>query len=275
MIPSRRRFKQQSPASRSTVVERMLEIRNISKRFGGMTAVDGVSAAIAPGEIVGLIGPNGAGKTTLFNLIAGSLRPSRGEILLNGRPLEKAPPHARIGLGLGRTFQIPRPFAGMTLLENVLLAAQKQSGERILPNWLAPGRIAAEERRNAERAMGLLEFVTLGGMATEPARILSGGQRKLLELARILMAGPNMILLDEPAAGVNPTLLEVIMARIAEINRGGVTLLIIEHNMDLVARLCRRVLVMAGGQLMLEGTPDEVGRDERVIEAYLGGVAHE
>jgi branched-chain amino acid transport system ATP-binding protein len=271
MIPSRQRLKQQP----QPIVERMLEIRNISKRFGGMTAVDGVSAAIAPGEIVGLIGPNGAGKTTLFNLIAGSLRPSGGEILLNGKPIEKAPPHARIGLGLARTFQIPRPFAGMTLLENVLLAAQKQSGERILPNWLAPGRIAAEERRNAEKAMALLEFVTLGGMAQEPARTLSGGQRKLLELARILMAGPNMILLDEPAAGVNPTLLEVIMARIAEINRGGVTLLIIEHNMDLVARLCRRVLVMASGRLMLEGTPDEVGRDKRVIEAYLGGVAHE
>ena len=252
-------------------MERMLEIQKISKRFGGMTAVDEVSAAIAPGEIVGLIGPNGAGKTTLFNLIAGSLKPSAGRILLDGRPIHSAPPNARMGLGLGRTFQIPRPFAGMTVLENVLLAAQRQSGERILPNWLAPGRVASEERKNAEKAMALLDFVTLGKMAAEPARILSGGQRKLLELARVLMADPKMILLDEPAAGVNPTLLETIMARIADINRNGVTLLIIEHNMDLVARLCRRVLVMASGRLLCEGTPAEVARDKRVIEAYLGG----
>jgi branched-chain amino acid transport system ATP-binding protein len=251
----------------------MLELRNVSKHFGGVAAVDGVSALIAEGEVVGLIGPNGAGKTTLFNLIAGSLRPSGGIVLLNGIRLDAAPRHARIGLGIGRTFQIPRPFAGMTVLENVLLAAQGQSGEHILPNWLAPGRVAAEERRNADKAMELLEFVTLGAMAKQPARILSGGQRKLLELARLLMADPKMILLDEPAAGVNPTLLEVIMARIAEINRNGVTVLIIEHNMQFVARLCRRVLVLASGRLMREGAPAEVARDPQVIEAYLGGAA--
>jgi branched-chain amino acid transport system ATP-binding protein len=252
---------------------RMLEVRSVSKSFSGVMAVDGVSASVKRGEIVGLIGPNGAGKTTLFNLIAGSLRPSAGHILLNGQPIEKTPPHSRIRLGLGRTFQIPRPFGAMTVLENVVFAAQRQTGERILPNWFSPHRVAADERRNVEKAKSLLELVTLGNLEREPARVLSGGQRKLLELARILMADPEIILLDEPAAGVNPSLLEIIVAKIAEINRRGVTCLIIEHNMELVSRLCARVMVMAGGRIMCEGAPEVVSRDPRVIEAFLGGVA--
>jgi branched-chain amino acid transport system ATP-binding protein len=161
----------------------------------------------------------------------------------------------------------------MTVIENVLLAAQHQTGESVLPNWFMPGRVAEEERRNLEKAKTLLEFVTLDKLAGQPARVLSGGQRKLLELARVLMADPQIVLLDEPAAGVNPALLAVIMEKVAEINRRGVTLLIIEHNMDLVSRLCGRVLVMAGGSVLCEGTPAEVARDRRVIEAYLGGVA--
>ena len=159
----------------------------------------------------------------------------------------------------------------MTLLENLLVAAQGQTGERILPNWIAPGHIARQERENAEKAMALLDFVTLEKLAHEPARVLSGGQRKLLELARVLMAGPKLILLDEPAAGVNPALLEVIIARIAELNGRGITFLLIEHNMELVSRLCGRVLVMASGALLAAGTPAEIARDPRVVEAYLGG----
>jgi branched-chain amino acid transport system ATP-binding protein len=251
----------------------MLEVRAVSRHFDGVVAVDSVSMAVGRGEIVGLIGPNGAGKTTLFNCIAGTVRPSAGEIVLEGAQIEREPAHARLRRGLGRTFQIPRPFPQMTLIENLLVAAKDQTGEHVLANWFKAAVIAREERVNMERAMALLEFVTLDKLAREPARILSGGQRKLLELARAMMADPAIVLLDEPAAGVNPTLCETIMSRIAEINRRGVAFLIIEHNMDLVARLCRHVFVMAGGRILAEGAPSEVIRDRRVIEAYLGGAA--
>src|ERR1700758_1431531 len=203
----------------------MLEAVGVSKHFGGVKAVDDVSFRVERGSIVGLIGPNGAGKTTMFDLIAGAQRPSGGRILLNGKALEDLAAQNRIGHGLGRTFQIPRPFGEMTVLENLLLAAQGQIGERILPNWLPGSRVARQERGNLGKARRLLDFLTLAGLAGEPARVLSGGQRKLLELARVLMAEPEIILLDEPAAGVNPALLETIMARIGEINRRGVTFL--------------------------------------------------
>ena len=249
----------------------MLDVRAVSRHFGGIKAVDGVSMAVRQGEIVGLIGPNGAGKTTLFNLVAGTAKPSAGEIVLDGRRIEGEAAHRRLARGLGRTFQIPRPFPHMTLIENLLVAAQRQTGEHLLANWFRGAVVAGEEHRNLDRALNLLDFVTLAKLAHEPARILSGGQRKLLELARVMMANPAIVLLDEPAAGVNPSLAETIIARIAELNRQGVTFLIIEHDMDLVARLCARVFVMAGGRNLAEGTPAEVVRDGRVIEAYLGG----
>jgi branched-chain amino acid transport system ATP-binding protein len=251
----------------------MLELRSVARRFGGMMAVDGVSLTVARGEIAGLIGPNGAGKTTLFNLVAGSLSPSSGAILLEGQAIESEPAHRRLARGLGRTFQIPRPFPEMSLLENLLVAAPQQTGERLLPNFLAPRRIGAEEKRNIEKARELLAFVTLDRLAAQPARILSGGQRKLLELARVMMADPRMILLDEPAAGVNPTLLEFIIDRVLELNAQGTSILLIEHNMDMVAQLCSRVVVMAGGRFLTEGTPADIARDPAVVDAYLGGVA--
>ena len=249
----------------------MLELRAVSKHFGGMKAVDGVSLAVQPGDIAGLIGPNGAGKSTLFNVIAGVAPPTAGEILLQGERIDNEPAHRRLGRGLGRTFQIPRPFHGLTVLENVLTAAAHQRGERLFANFIPSTRVGREERQNAGKAMALLAFVTLDKLAMAPARELSGGQRKLLELARVLMADPAIILLDEPAAGVNPSLIEVISERIIEINKRGVTFLIIEHNMGLVARLCRDVFVMAQGRLIAQGPPSTVVRDRQVIEAYLGG----
>ena len=184
-----------------------------------MRAVDGMSIALQRGELLGLIGPNGAGKTTLFNLLAGSLKPSAGSDpdQRHGHDARPAPRRASRN-GVGRTFQIPRPFAEMTVLENVLTGGQRQAGERTWLNFLRPGRVAAEEKAAVEKARALLDFVTLSALEGEPARVLSGGQRKLLELARILMADPDTILLDEPAAGVNPTLLEFIIDRVLDLN---------------------------------------------------------
>jgi branched-chain amino acid transport system ATP-binding protein len=250
----------------------MLDVIGVSRRFGGARAVDGVTLHVAAGTITGLIGPNGAGKTTLFNVIAGSLPPSAGRIVLNGQDIGGAPAHRRLAAGLGRTFQIPRPFGAMTVLENLLLAAQDQRGEAPFANFF-PRAVAAQERRNAERARDILAFVALEKLAAAPASVLSGGQRKLLELARVLMAAPRIVLLDEPAAGVNPTLLETIIDRIAALHARGLTFLIVEHNLDLIARLCSEVHVMAGGKLLVSGTPDAVTRDARVVDAYLGGAA--
>jgi branched-chain amino acid transport system ATP-binding protein len=248
-----------------------LELRGVSRWFGGHRAVDDVSFRVRPGTITGLIGPNGAGKTTLFNLIAGALRPTAGRIALGDRRLDGRPPHRVLQAGVARTFQIPRPFAAMTVLENLMLAGQDQPGERFWTNWLRPGPVASAERALGERARELLDFVGLTALAGAPARVLSGGQRKLLELARALMTAPRLLLLDEPAAGVNPTLVDTLAERIVALNRAGLTVLLIEHNLELVMRLCRPVLVMAGGRLLLEADPHVVRTDPRVIDAYLGG----
>ncbi|MBU8539372.1 ABC transporter ATP-binding protein [Falsiroseomonas tokyonensis] len=248
----------------------MLVAEGVSKSFGGPPVVQDVSFTLTRGAITGLIGPNGAGKTTLFNCLAGSLKPSAGRITLDGVRIDGLRPDQVFGHGLARTFQIPKPFPAMTVLENVMLAPPGQLGERFWTNWLRPGAVAAEERRIRDRARHWLDFVGLTRLAQEPARVLSGGQRKLLELARVLVAEPRLILLDEPGAGVAPPLLETIMEKIEVLNAQGTSFLIIEHNMELVTRLCRPVLVLAQGRLLLEGAPEEVKRDPRVIEAYLG-----
>ena len=203
-------------------------------------------------------------------MIAGALPPSAGHIALGGRRLDGRPPHRVLQAGVARTFQIPRPFAALSVLENVMLGGQGQLGERFWTNWLRPGAVAAGEHDLRARASELIEFVGLGALAGSPARVLSGGQRKLLELARALMTEPRVLLLDEPAAGVNPALLEVIAERILTLHRAGLTVLLIEHNLDLVMRLCHPILVMASGRLLVEGDPETVRSDPRVIDAYLG-----
>lgn len=248
----------------------MLILDDVVKAFGGHRAVDKVSFALEPGRITGLIGPNGAGKTTLFNLIAGAWQPDGGRITLDGRVISGLRPDQVFHAGLARTFQIPKPFSAMSVLENVMLAPKGQAGESFWRNWLSPARVARDENAVRERAMHWLDFVGLARLANEPARVLSGGQRKLLELARAMVSDPKLVLLDEPGAGVNPALLDTIIDRIATLHQQGVNFLIIEHNMDLVASLCDPVLVMAQGKLLASGSAAQVLRDPRVVEAYLG-----
>lgn len=250
----------------------ILLARDVTKSFGGLCVVNAMSLALGHGEILGVIGPNGAGKSTLFNLLAGALPLDVGNVLLNEQDLSRAPPEARIAAGLGRTFQIPRPFSRMTVLENVMTAAQNQHGEHMIQALIAPRRVALQEKANAARARELLDFVSLSHLEDQPASVLSGGQRKLLELARVLMAEPRVILLDEPAAGVNPALLDLIIERIVDINALGIAVLLIEHNMEMVARLCPRVVVMAAGRTLAEGTPSEVTKRADVIDVYLEGM---
>ena len=248
----------------------MLILNDVAKAFGGHRAVDGVSCTIQRGAITGLIGPNGAGKTTLFNVLAGAMAPSSGSITLDGQQISGLRADRVFAHGLARSFQIPRPFPAMTVLENLMLAARGQSGETIWANWLLPAKVAAQEKQLRDKAMHWLAFVGLERLAGEPAKVLSGGQRKLLELARVMMAEPTIVLLDEPGAGVNPALLDTIVERIGDLHRQGLSFLIIEHNMDLVASLCDPVLVMAQGRLLATGKASEVLRDPRVVEAYLG-----
>ncbi|NYT78335.1 ABC transporter ATP-binding protein [Alcaligenaceae bacterium] len=250
----------------------MLEVKHLVRQFGGLRAVDDVSFTLRANTITGLIGPNGAGKTTLFNTIAGMHTPTSGKILFQDKSIGGLPPYRIYRLGLARTFQIPRPFAAMSVLENSMLAPIGQAGEYFWNNWFNRSKVRGQERACRERAQEILAFLGLDQLAGESAKNLSGGQQKLLELARVLMADPKLILLDEPGAGVNPSLLVTIMDKLKALNSRGVTFLIIEHNMDLVLSLCDPVLVMAQGKLILEGPPALVRSDPRVLDAYLGGV---
>ncbi|GIX14050.1 MAG: ABC transporter ATP-binding protein [Paracoccaceae bacterium] len=248
----------------------LLATRGLGRRFGALRAVDDVSIDVAAGSITGLIGPNGAGKTTLFNLLTGELRPDAGQVLLEGRDITAQPPDARFRLGLARTFQIPRPFRRMSVLENVMLAPAGQTGETIAGALLRPGRVRAEEARLRSRAMEILDFMTLAPLADHPAGQLSGGQTKLLELARVLMGDPRVILLDEPAAGVNPALTRVLIERIEALNRDGRTFLIIEHDMDFIMRHCDPIIAMAEGRVVFRGSAAAAMADQALIDAYLG-----
>jgi branched-chain amino acid transport system ATP-binding protein len=253
--------------------EPLLSVRGVVKRFGGLEALAGCTFAVRPGTITGLIGPNGAGKTTVFNVITGLLPRDSGEIRLGETRLDGLPADRIARLGVGRTFQIPRPLARMTVLENLLVYGQAQAGESLVRVLGRRVTVTREEASLRRRASEILELMDLAALAHERAEVLSGGQKKLLELARLLMADPRIILLDEPGAGVNPTLLQSLVARIRDLQTQGRTFLVIEHDMDLVTALCDPVIVLVGGRTLVEGPFEEVRRDPRVLEAYLGSAA--
>jgi branched-chain amino acid transport system ATP-binding protein len=250
-------------------VSASLQVQDVVRSFGGVRAVDGARLEVEAGSITGLIGPNGAGKSTLFNCISGFLRPQSGRVLLDGNRIDHRSPHRIARTGLVRTFQTPRALTRMTVLENVMLAAPRHGGERLGGSLRRSAR--RRERDVRARATDLLELVRLSADAPLLAGTLSGGQRKLLELIRALMAEPRILLLDEPMAGVSPTLrVELLEHILALRERDGITLLIVEHDLDFVMRASDRVIVMNDGKVIAEGSPDEVRADERVIDAYLG-----
>ncbi|MEI6428509.1 MAG: ABC transporter ATP-binding protein [Pseudanabaena sp. ELA607] len=248
----------------------ILEAEHIYKSFGGIQAVRDARIAVPQGSITGLIGPNGAGKSTFFGLLSQFLIPDKGSVKFQGVPIHQKPPHIIAQMGMIRTFQVPKVLSRLTVLENMLLAAQGQVGEIFWNAWFQGHKIAQQERENRDKAKTLLESVGLLRMADSYAGSLSGGQRKLLEMARALMCDPKLILLDEPAAGVNPALIEEICGYIQQWNRSGLSFLIIEHNMDVIMSLCDRVWVLAEGHNLADGTPTEIQNNHQVLESYLG-----
>lgn len=249
----------------------MITVENVSKSFGGLKAISDCSLEVADGSITGLIGPNGAGKSTLFAIIAGFIRPDSGRILLNGRDIAGIPPHRLFHLGLIRTFQIPHEFSRMTVRDNLMVVPPAQIGESLPVSWLRWGKVRTQETGIAEKVDEVLEFLQLAPLADELAGRLSGGQKKLLDLGRAMMTDAQVVLLDEPGAGVNRTLLGQIVETIRRLNEErGYTFCLVEHDMDMVAELCDPVIVMAQGTVLTQGTMAEVRANEAVREAYLG-----
>lgn len=249
----------------------MVCVEQVSKAFGGLQAVNQCSFDIPKGSITALIGPNGAGKTTLFSIIAGAQKPDSGKITLDGKDVTGLPPHVLFSRGLVRTFQIPHEFSRMTVRENLMVVPPGQSGERLSHALLSWRRVAAEEKVVREKADEVIEFLQISHVADELAGNLSGGQKKLLELGRTMMTDARMVLLDEPGAGVNRTLLGKLATAIERLNRErGYTFCIIEHDMDLIARLCHPIVVMAHGRVIAQGGMDDIRADATVREAYLG-----
>jgi neutral amino acid transport system ATP-binding protein len=249
----------------------LLRTDGVSKAFGGVHALSDCTIEVAHGSIAGLIGPNGSGKTTLFNMITGYGRVDSGDVYLNDTKITNLAPDKVFALGIGRTFQLTRVFSRLTVMENMIVAAHyqersgQQGGGRLRNPFARAGGAATRQR-----AMELLEFTGIARLAGDRAETLSYGQRKLLELSYVLIADPEIILLDEPAGGVNPTLIGTISERIRELNRQGTTFLIVEHNMEFVMGLCDQVTVLDNGTAVVSGPPDVVRNDHRVLDAYLG-----
>ena len=251
--------------------EKLIEVRGLSKRFGGLIAVNNISLKIARGSITGLIGPNGAGKTTLFNVIAGNLEPSSGRVFFDSEDVTGLASYELFHKGLLRTFQIPHEFGKLTVLENLMMVPDGQAGESLLATWVRPREVREKEAEVLDKARGVLDFLNLDHLANTLAGNLSGGQKKLLELGRTMMVDAKLVLLDEAGAGVNRTLLKEVGDAIERLHQDhDYTFCMIEHDLEFISRLCDPVIVMAEGEVLTQGTADEVKENEAVIEAYLG-----
>ena len=249
----------------------ILKIKNLTKYFGGLAAVSNCSFNIKKGTITGIIGPNGSGKTTLFNLIAGNLNSSTGQVFFNDEDITNVPSYELFSKGILRTFQIAHEFTNLSVLENLMMVPANQSGEKLMTALLKPSLVRTEELKVKQKAQDVVDFLNLTHLSNELAGNLSGGQKKLLELGRTMMVDAKLVLLDEVGAGVNRTLLKDLGTAIYKLNKEeGYTFCMIEHDMEFISRLCDPVIVMAEGSVLFEGTAEEAKKDEKVIESYLG-----
>lgn len=247
----------------------ILEVQDIEKSFGGIKALDGVTLGIEKNTVVGLIGPNGSGKSTLINVISGFLMPDRGRMHFEGKDISKLKPYELSCLGISRTFQITRLFRGLTVLESMLLASKTQDNG-LYPVFFSRDKIMEREKEDAEKAEGIMEFLDIAHLEHEYAGALSGGQQKLLSLGMVLMADPKMVLLDEPVAGVNPTLANRIFEKVM-LEKEKRAFLVVEHNIDILMDFADTIYVMNKGKFVASGTPDEIQNNDKVIDVYLGG----
>ncbi|MES3518405.1 MAG: ABC transporter ATP-binding protein [Natronomonas sp.] len=260
-----------TPRDGTDSTDTVLEVEGLRKSFGALVAVDDASFTVERGTITGLIGPNGAGKSTVFNLISGFYEPDAGTVRVDGTDVTSLDPHEIVDHGLLRTFQTPRKLEGMTVREAMLAGPQQQLGESFLKLFIDPSGVEAEERRNLASVEEILAEFEIDHLATQPATDISGGQLKLVELARAMLADPDVLLLDEPVAGVNPTLAKKLDRQIRRLNDEGTTMLIIEHDMEFLMDLADPIVVLDRGSVLTTGSPETVRGDERVAEAYLGG----
>ena len=253
------------------MIQDILKIKNLTKYFGGLAAVSNCSFNIKKGTITGIIGPNGSGKTTLFNLIAGNLNSSMGQVFFNDEDITNVPSYELFSKGILRTFQIAHEFTNLSVLENLMMVPANQSGEKLMTALLKPSLVRTEELAVKQKAQDVVDFLNLTHLSNELAGNLSGGQKKLLELGRTMMVDAKLVLLDEVGAGVNRTLLKDLGTAIYKLNKEeGYTFCMIEHDMEFISRLCNPVIVMAEGSVLFEGSAEEAKKDEKVIESYLG-----